>query len=135
MCRKFDKLPVTKGFTIVEVLVVLVIVGLLSAVIAPNIFQWIKSSQNAAIDREVQSFFSALPIQAKMTNTPVRFKSEQAIQNLPKELSKFTFFFDPDLIVLSSGLCKGSTLTIAEANSVTRVYSIDPPYCYVQLQN
>lgn len=48
------------GFTLMELLVVLVIIGLLAALVGPSLYQRIKPAKRAAASSQIQSFMTAL---------------------------------------------------------------------------
>ena len=64
----FDKkIPLTSGpglnqhgFTLMELLLVLVIVGLLAAVVGPTLYQRIKPAQETAVRAQIENFATAL---------------------------------------------------------------------------
>jgi general secretion pathway protein G len=50
----------TSGFTLMELLLVLVIIGLLSAIVAPTLYQRIKPAKAAAAREQIENFSTAL---------------------------------------------------------------------------
>jgi len=49
-----------KGFTLMELLMVLVIVGLLAAVVGPSLYQRIKPAKETAVREQIENFGTAL---------------------------------------------------------------------------
>lgn len=50
----------SKGFTLMELLVVLVILGLLAALVGPSLYQRIKPAKQAAAKAQIENFMTAL---------------------------------------------------------------------------
>lgn len=56
----FEKKSGTSGFTLVELLIVMIILGLLAALVAPKLFQKVGSSKQKAAKAQISMFESAL---------------------------------------------------------------------------
>ena len=56
-CRRLAK---RNGFTLMELLLVLVIVGLLAAVVGPTLYQRIKPAKETAVRAQIENFATAL---------------------------------------------------------------------------
>ncbi|GLR70873.1 prepilin-type N-terminal cleavage/methylation domain-containing protein [Agaribacter marinus] len=136
MYRKYSVFN-TCGFTIIEVLVVLVIVGLISAVVAPNVFSMLNSANKTSMERELRGAIMSLPLNAKLSQTEVEVISARTLSEYSTaELSEFsglTFLFEPQLRVNSNGFCHNSTLEVFEGRTLLSTYEIQAPYCSLRI--
>lgn len=133
-----------KAFSIIEMLVVLVIVGLLTAVVAPNAFTWLRAANNASVDSEVRAMLGSLPLNARLygkravldTHQDISHWFDDILQPLPtasSSLQSMQMKFEPTLYVASNGFCGDSTLTLIATEKVVRRYQVNSPYCQVNI--
>jgi len=60
MKKLFSKVKASKGFTLVEMIVVMAIIGILVALLAPNVATLIRDAQNTANDAKVKNAMTSL---------------------------------------------------------------------------
>ncbi len=60
MYRTNRKLTGARGFTLIEILVVVVIIAILAAVVVPNVISRIKDAKNSAAISDIKSFETAI---------------------------------------------------------------------------
>ncbi|WP_026377038.1 type II secretion system protein [Aestuariibacter salexigens] len=119
MCRS----RAVSGFTLVEILVVLVIIGLAASLAAPGLFQWIDARERTAIKRELQSKLMQLPMQAHFNNSEVRITSIQQLDMQNTGVSIVT-----PVRVLKNGYCLGGEVSIQQGAGTARL-DVLPPFC------
>ncbi|QLH41104.1 MAG: type II secretion system major pseudopilin GspG [Defluviicoccus sp.] len=83
--------PAQAGFTLLEVLVVLVILGLLAAVVAgPQIFKYLGSAKSEAAKVQVQQISSALDLyRLEVGRYPTQEEGLEALIEAPAGLNKW----------------------------------------------
>lgn len=83
--------PAQAGFTLLEVLVVLVILGLLAAVVAgPQIFKYLGSAKSEAAKVQVQQISSALDLyRLEVGRYPTQEEGLEALIEAPSGLNKW----------------------------------------------
>jgi general secretion pathway protein G len=59
-CSRSSRICKRAGFTLMELLMVLVIVGLLAAVVGPTLYQRIKPAKETAVREQIENFGTAL---------------------------------------------------------------------------
>lgn len=125
-------LPVNKpvpGFSMIELIVVLLVLALLSAVTLPNVFKWYESRQKAQLRNELIASIANLPLYAySQRKTLIIANSSE----FPFELPQDVFLtFQPSLIVKANGYCMPATLEVKK-DQETMSLNIEPPYCRVK---
>ena len=75
MKKMFSKIKATKGFTLVEMIVVMAIIGILVALLAPNVATLIKDAQDTSNDAKVKNVMRTLSAyNTKMIKDGYQFK-------------------------------------------------------------
>ena len=58
--KQHGKKDASNGFTMMELLIVLVIIGLLAALVGPNLYKRIKPAKQSVANAQIQNFMTAL---------------------------------------------------------------------------
>ena len=112
-----------KGFTIIELLITLVILGLLISVVAPNLNTWLNSREKASLEKQLQVTISLLPLYAKTQNASITIAKDQSFDDMPD------FKVVESLKVNANGFCLGGAIT---HNTDDRWrYNVTSPYCKI----
>jgi prepilin-type N-terminal cleavage/methylation domain-containing protein len=116
------------GFSMVELLVTLVLLGLIASFVAPGVDAWLTSRQTAATRMAISSKFALLPLQASI-------QGEQMLIDNPAqlELNDLVLFisFTQPVLVLANGYCQGGQFSL-EQNERIFYFDVLAPYCQVQ---
>ena len=81
---------VTGGFTLMELLIVLVIIGLLAALVGPTLYQRIKPAKQAASRAQIENFATALDgFYIDTGRYPTSQESLKALRAKPENLEKW----------------------------------------------
>ncbi len=72
MCRQ----SAARGFTLLELLIVLSLLGLLSALVAPRMLGWVESAQQRQRLQALRQELQALPQQAFLSGTPLHWQGQ-----------------------------------------------------------
>jgi prepilin-type N-terminal cleavage/methylation domain-containing protein len=126
MCQLVNHLSIRNGFTMIELLVVLVLLGLIAAGITPSI-QRIISSRSASLERQqVASKLAMLPLQASLGSQMIIVdeKSEYWQEFSPSTIVTFSH----PLIVLENGFCLETTVTVQQLKRQYH-YVVSSPLC------
>jgi len=116
------------GFSLIELLVALLILGLITGLVAPNAFAWLDSRKSASMRSEVTSSLALLPLQARLQGTKLTIATERDL-NIQAERG-ITVSFEPALVVLPNGYCKSSNMRVL-VDGKTYNYQVQEPYCDV----
>lgn len=116
------------GFTLLELLVVLLIVGLLVALVAPGAVSLVGSATRESQRREIASAIERLPVEARLAGRSLVFEGESPLPGLS---AAWRFRLARPLRVLPSGICSDSEATVSTEEQ-TVVVHIAAPFCRVR---
>ncbi|WP_102798344.1 prepilin-type N-terminal cleavage/methylation domain-containing protein [Bowmanella denitrificans] len=118
-----------QGFTMVELLVTLVLLGLISAVAAPGLEAWMASRQAATERAELASRLLLLPIQASQQRQSLSIHSAKDLAMPDVELQ-----IEQPVSVLANGYCLGGRVAIVQG---PRRFQFDvlPPFCELRARS
>jgi len=119
---------INRGFSLVELLVTLVLLGLLSGIVAPGVFTWLDARDAARKRDEVNNLLQLLPLKARFNNQTIVLNDLSTLQNSDLEVT-----FSKPLVVLSSGYCLTTSGNIIVKD---RQYSftVTEPFCDVEYE-
>ena len=104
-----------KGFTLIEILVTLVILGLTAALVGPGIESWLDARQTAAARDAVANEIAGLPLLASIQQQHLVIErvDQLAVQDIPMIISK-------PIEVLANGFCKGGEYLLRRGETSQR---------------
>ena len=118
--------PKTSGFTIVEILVTLVLLGLIASVVAPGMDAWLTARNKAAIRSAFSSQMALMPLQASRQGTKLVIDAADQLDIEGIEVR----FIEP-VRILKNGFCLGGEVELDFGLTKER-YLVMPPLCEVQ---
>ena len=116
------------GFSLIELLVTLVLIGLLSGIVAPGVFTWLDARDAARKRDELNNILQLLPLKAYFNNETIELNTLSSIPN-----SNIDATFNEPLIVLNTGYCLGATGYIM-VNDRKYTFRVSAPFCDVQYE-
>jgi prepilin-type N-terminal cleavage/methylation domain-containing protein len=121
-----SKVNHVSGFTMIELLVTLVLLGLIASVAAPGIDAWLRSRQASAVRLALSSEMALLPLKAKNLGEHLLINSVGQLDQPDLPLR-----FIAPISVLSNGYCQGGQVELMQ-NSQAIVFDVLPPLCEVR---
>lgn len=135
----------SSGYTLVELLVVLVIVGTLLAVVTPNLFRLYNAAERRAAEESILLQLHQLPLRALVTgsnylilsqadanaeDTRNRYLDYQVLElDLP---DGWAYTLASPLRVKSIGVCLGGEMTLFNRGLEVRTLNLAAPDCRVR---
>jgi len=114
MCRSVRS---KRGFTLIELMIVIAIIGILSAIAVPNFLSYRAKAQNAAAEEEADNFYIAAMAHYAADGADVIFSPD----NLPSKFTKNREIDYGGAIAVSSGVTTG-TMSFSHSNrSITYI--------------
>lgn len=114
-----------KGFTMIELLVTLVLLGLIASVVAPGLESWLSSRQAAAMRMALTNELTLLPIKASRAGQQITIKDVSQLNIDGLEAS-----FPEPIVVLANGYCQGGQVVL-EQRGMGYTLDVMAPYCEV----
>jgi prepilin-type N-terminal cleavage/methylation domain-containing protein len=114
------------GFTMIELLVTLVLLGLIASLAAPGLESWLRSRQNDAIRTALSSEMALLPLQANRQGEAITLNNGNHLLSLDLQIQ----FIEP-VVVLANGYCLGGKVSLLQ-NDRSIDYDVLAPFCEVR---
>lgn len=109
------------GFTLVELLVVLVLIALITAIAAPNIRSVYKNFQQDIVREEIEKELKGLSFRAYLAGQSLKLDKI----TLPEGFSSSD---DSEVTIRADGYCEGGKVLI-ESEDEKFTYFLNPPLC------
>lgn len=123
-----------RGYTLLEMLAVVGVLALATAMIAPTGYRMVRSWQDADAIKQVLRELSRLPINARQSGTTLML--DAGLQRKGKVTvalpDGWTLVLDSALIIGANGACGGTTGILDTGYNQFR-FAMDAPYCRAQL--
>ncbi|MGS2719906.1 prepilin-type N-terminal cleavage/methylation domain-containing protein [Paraglaciecola aestuariivivens] len=119
--------PLSFGFSMVELLVTLVLLGLVASFVAPNVNTWLSSRDAAATRMAISSKLAMLPLQVNRKGEALTITNASQL-----DLAHIDIVFEQPIEILANGFCMGGELSINQNQRVTK-FEVLAPYCEVVL--
>lgn len=114
------------GFTMVELLVTLVLLGLIASVAAPSLDSWLRSRQANALRSALSSELALLPMKANRQGSAITINDASQLQAQALQLE----FLEP-VVVLANGYCKGGQVALVQNDKRVK-FDVLAPYCEIR---
>lgn len=122
------QLPTSKGFTLVEVLVTLVILSISTALVGPAVIKWLDARTANAARNELVNALAMLPLETERSGEPVVINDASRLDIE----SGGTIEIIRPIKILANGFCKGGELSLTLGNQRYN-YVVHAPNCEVTL--
>jgi prepilin-type N-terminal cleavage/methylation domain-containing protein len=119
-------MKISAGFTMVELLVTLVLLGLIASLAAPGLESWLRSRQNDSVRTALSSEMALLPLQANRQGKAITLNNGNQLHSLDLQIE----FIEP-VVVLANGYCLGGKISLLQ-NDRSIDYDVLAPFCEVR---
>ena len=121
------------GYTLLEMVIVLAVMALATAMVAPASYRMIGTWREAGEVEQVMAQLAALPVKARVDGRELRLQPEdgEALAKLVQLPEGWQLKLDAPLRVGANGACGGTRGTLRTLRQ-TLNFEIDPPFCKVR---
>lgn len=119
----------TDGFTMLELLVVMVIISLLGGLVVPNVGKWIGSFQLAEQRKSFVREVSSLPAKAFFSRQKITIDNRNQLSSV----FEGNIVIERPIEVMANGYCRGGVFTLNQESSSYKVI-VNPPLCSVTVE-
>ena len=121
-----------RGFTLVEILVTLVILGLSASLVAPAVVSWLDARTASATRNELISAIAMLPLQTERLGYKRVITDPTELKLSGNNASSINII--KPIEINANGFCNGGEISLLLA-SRSYIYKIEAPHCEVRLVN
>ncbi len=125
-----------KGFSLLELLVVLTLLGLISAILLPNITSLVGSVSARVEIEEVRSRINSLGIYAATEEVAFAIGGDDDILNLAvglgsddRVIENWTLQAEEPVRYRPNGVCLGGAVELYHGDDLYSTVTLEPPYC------
>jgi prepilin-type N-terminal cleavage/methylation domain-containing protein len=112
-----------KGYSLIEILVVLVILGLITALVIPNVTALLGSRERAVKLKELNGILAMMPLKATTQVNGIRLAVGSTIGEIEDvEVTQ-------EIVVLPNGYCIGGEVYLSQTE---QTFAVLPPLCELQ---
>jgi prepilin-type N-terminal cleavage/methylation domain-containing protein len=131
MCR--SRAPASRGFTLVELLLVLTLLAAAAGIVAPRLTQWIDGARERAALDALRSAFAALPERAFFSGQAIELPAEPRAGDAGLPLPEgWALRLDAPLRYESNGMTAGARVEVRSPDRVVAQWRVLPPAGRVQ---
>lgn len=112
------------GFTLLELLVVLLLLGLAAGMVAPNASRWLDAAQERGWRADLKAHLEALPVRAFLAGETLTIDAEKLRKAVPQPVG-IRLSLDTPLRYGASGMAVGGTIELQQG-SYREVWRIRP---------
>lgn len=114
------------GFSLIELLVTLLIIGLLGGIVGPNIMSWLESRTIAQQKNQIANYLESLPLSARTQKERIELTGENTFNDV-------NFSVNKPIVVLPNGFCLGGK-GIIRAQGRSANFEVSAPFCKVTMR-
>lgn len=112
-----------QGFTLLELLVVMLLLGLTMGLVAPQAGRWLSSAQQRGWRADLKAKIAGLPVVAFQSGADLSVSTEQLIQGIPGSPTKLRL--PAPLRYSAIGMAYGGTVELVQGTSL-EVWTVAP---------
>lgn len=125
----------SRGFTLVEILVVLVVIGLIAGVAMPNMVKMLQSTERASQRATLLGEIAGLGYRAYLTGQPLTLGEAPAAGaklQPPFQIPKGWQLETPQPITYNfNGICSGGKIILVSPDERRETFHLEPPRCKI----
>jgi len=113
------------GYTLLELLVVMLLLGLMMGLVAPRASQWLEAAQVRGWRADLRARIEALPVKAFLAGEPLSIDAAQLQQGLPGRPGGVELQLAAPLLYSRAGMASGGRMVVIQGAS-REVWTVQP---------
>ena len=123
--QRSGRAEIAKGFTLLELLVVLALMGLLAGLVAPSALRAWEGARHRAVEREVRLVLAGLPVEAFRSGAALELNAPALVRRMDDWPPGWALEVERPLAYSADGVARGGRVRVRTPQGQERVWEVE----------